>query len=107
MPALIVHCTCPDAGVASHIAIALVEARLAACVQQLPGVRSTYAWEGRVEHAQEVLLLIKTAGDRLDEVIDAVRALHPYELPELIAVEARGGLPAYLEWVHAQSRADA
>lgn len=107
MPAIIVHCTCPDAGVASHIAIALVEARQAACVQQLPGLRSTYAWEGRVEHAEEVLLLIKTTDDRLDAVVDTVCALHPYELPELIAVEARGGLPAYLDWVHAQTRADA
>lgn len=104
---MIIHCTCPDAGVASHIAIALVEARLAACVQQVPGVRSTYAWEGRIEHATEVLLLIKTAADRLDDVVETVRALHPYELPELLAVEARGGLPAYLDWVVAQSRADA
>lgn len=107
MHAIVVHCTCPDAGVASHIAIALVEARLAACVQQLPGVRSTYAWNGRIEHADEVLLLIKTGADRLDEVIETVRGLHPYELPELLAVEARGGLPAYLDWVVAQSRADA
>lgn len=92
---------------ASHIAIALVEARLAACVQQVPGVRSTYAWDGRIEHAQEILLLIKTADDRLDAVVETVRALHPYELPELLAVEARGGLTAYLDWVHAQTRADA
>lgn len=92
---------------ASHIAIALVEARLAACVQQVPGVRSTYAWDGRIEHAQEILLLIKTADDRLDAVVETVRALHPYELPELLAVEARGGLTAYLDWVHAQTSADA
>lgn len=107
MPALIVHCACPDAGVATCIARALVEARLAACVQQLPGMRSTYLWEGRVEQADEVLLLIKTADDRLDDVIAAVRELHPYELPELLAVEARGGLPAYIDWVTARSRADA
>ena len=107
MPALVVHCTCPDAATARHIAIALVEARLAARVQQLPGLRSTYRWKGRIEHADEVLLLIKTADDRLDEVIETVRSLHPYELPELLAVEARGGLAAYLDWVVAQSRADA
>lgn len=107
MPAIVVHCTCPDAAVADRIASALVEARLAACVQQVPGVRSTYRWEGRVETAAEVLLLIKTAADRLDAVAAAVRALHPHELPELLAVEARGGLPAYLDWVLAQSRADA
>ncbi len=107
MSAIVVHCSCPDAAVAGRIAEALVEARLAACAQQLPGMRSTYMWNGRIEHADEVLLLIKTAADRLDAVIDAVRALHPYELPELLAVEARGGLPAYLDWVTAQSRADA
>lgn len=107
MPAIVVHCSCPDEGVAARIAEALVQARLAACVQQLPGVRSTYAWNGRIEHATEVLLLVKTMDDRLDAVVETVRALHPYELPELLAVEARGGLPAYLDWVAAQSRADA
>jgi periplasmic divalent cation tolerance protein len=107
MPAIVIHCTCPDDGIAAGIAEALVAARLAACVQQVPGVRSTYVWEGRVEHAREVLLLIKTMDDRLDAVIETVRALHPYELPELLAVEARGGLPAYLDWVATQSRADA
>jgi periplasmic divalent cation tolerance protein len=107
MAVLVVHCTCPDGAKATRIATALVERRVAACVQQVPGIRSTYAWEGRLETAEEVLLLIKTADDRLDAVIETVRALHPYELPELLAVEARGGLPAYLDWVAAQSRADA
>lgn len=107
MRAIVIHCTCPDATVADRIATALVEARLAACVQQVPGVRSTYRWAGRVEQGEEVLLLIKTAEDRFDDVAASVRALHPYELPELLAVEARGGLPAYLDWVIAQSRADA
>ena len=107
MSVLIVQCACPDTAVAERIAIALVEARLAACVQQIPGMRSTYRWEGRIETASEVLLLIKTTADRLDAVTASVRELHPYELPELLAVEARGGLPAYLDWVIAQSRADA
>lgn len=107
MPAIVIHCTCPDAAVADRIANALVQARLAACVQMLPGLRSTYRWQGRVEQAEEVLLLIKTAEERLDDVVASVRALHPYELPELLAVEARGGLPAYLDWVVAQSRPDA
>lgn len=107
MHAIVIHCTCPDAAVADRIATALVEGRLAACVQQLPGMRSTYRWEGRVEQSDEVLLLIKTAQDRLEDVTASVRALHPYELPELLAVEARGGIPAYLDWVIAQSRADA
>lgn len=107
MPVLIVHCSCPDAASADAIAAVLVEERLAACVTALPGARSTYRWQGRVEHAQEVLLAIKTTRDRLDALIARVTALHPYELPEVIAVEAAGGLAPYLQWVVEQSRDDA
>lgn len=104
MPVLLAYCTCPDAESAATIAQVLVDERLAACVNQLPGLRSTYRWQGRVEHADEVLLLIKTTVDRLDALGARLRALHPYELPELIAVESRGGLPEYLDWVTAQTR---
>lgn len=107
MPVLIAYCTCPDAASADAIAAALVEERLAACVNALPGARSTYRWQGRVEHAHEVLLMIKTTRARLDAVTARVRALHPYELPEVIAVEAAGGLAPYLHWVAEQSRDDA
>jgi periplasmic divalent cation tolerance protein len=106
MPVLIVHCSCPDAASADAIATALVEERLAACVTALPGVRSTYRWQGRVEHAQEVLLMIKTTRDRLDAATARVTAMHPYELPEVVAVEAAGGLAPYLHWVAEQSRDD-
>jgi periplasmic divalent cation tolerance protein len=99
MPVLLAYCTCPDAESAAKIAHALVKERLAACVNQLPGVRSTYRWHGSVEQADEVLLLIKTTTDRLDALTVRLRTLHPYELPELIAVEVRAGLPAYLNWV--------
>lgn len=104
MPALLVYCTCPDAGVADRLARALVEARLAACVNALPGVRSTYRWQDQLEQADEVLLLIKTSRDRLDALTARLRELHPYELPEVLAVEASAGLPAYLEWVAQQTR---
>lgn len=107
MPALIVYCSCPDAPTADAIAAALVEARLAACATALPGARSTYRWQGRVEQAQEVLLMIKTTRERLDALTARIRALHPYELPEVIAVEAAGGLAPYLQWVAEQSRDDA
>ena len=99
------YCTCPDPDSAGRLARALVEERLAACVNLLPGVRSVYRWQGTVEEAAEVLLLIKTTRDRLDALAARVRALHPYELPELLAVEAAGGLPGYLDWVAAESRA--
>ncbi|WP_222565754.1 divalent-cation tolerance protein CutA [Novilysobacter antarcticus] len=106
MPVLIAYCTCPDAASADVLARALVAERLAACVSEMPGVRSTYRWEGRVEQGNEVLLMIKTTTEQLDALTARVRALHPYELPELIAVEAVGGLAPYLDWVVEQTRDD-
>ncbi|MCB1552646.1 MAG: divalent-cation tolerance protein CutA [Xanthomonadales bacterium] len=102
--AVVVMTTVADRGDADRIAGALVEARLAACVQCLTGVRSTYRWAGRVEQAEECLLLVKTAADRADAVATWLRAQHPYELPEILVVEARGGLSGYLEWVHRETR---
>lgn len=102
--ALICFCTCPEAYSAERIATTLVEERLAACVNIVPGLRSVYRWEGRVEAADEVLLLIKTAADRYPELQDRLRALHPYELPELLAVESAFGLPGYLRWVTDETR---
>ncbi|GAB3096967.1 divalent-cation tolerance protein CutA [Lysobacter terrae] len=103
MPVLLAYSTCPDAASADVIARALVTERLAACVNRLPAVQSTYRWQGQVEQADEVLLLIKTTADRLDALTARLRALHPYELPELIAVEVHSGLPAYLDWVAAET----
>lgn len=99
-------CTCPDDTSAAVIAEALVEERLAACVSRLPGLQSTYRWQDRIEHAGEVLLLIKTGSDRLDAVVARVQALHPHEVPELIAVDTAGGLAPYLDWVITQTRDD-
>ncbi|RMD78166.1 MAG: divalent-cation tolerance protein CutA [Gammaproteobacteria bacterium] len=95
----LVLCTCPDAESAGRIARALVERRLAACVNVLPGLRSVYRWQGRVEEAAEHLLLIKTREAALAALQRAVVELHPYELPEVVAVPITGGLPAYLAWV--------
>ncbi|HEU4813169.1 MAG TPA: divalent-cation tolerance protein CutA [Xanthomonadaceae bacterium] len=97
-------CTCPDADSAARIADALVEARLAACVNQVPGLRSVYRWEGAIERADEVLLVAKTTADRLDALTARIRELHPNELPEVIAFEVAGGLAAYLDWVAEQTR---
>ena len=101
---LICFCTCPDPASAERIAASLVQERLAACVNILPGLRSVYRWEGAVEAADEVLLLVKTGADAYPALQDRLRALHPYELPELLAVEPAAGLPAYLDWVAAQTR---
>lgn len=100
---LICVCAFPDADVASRIAHALVEARAAACVNLLPGATSVYRWDGRVETATEVVGLIKTRRDRLDALSALTRGLHPYDVPELVAIEAVGGLPAYLHWVAAET----
>jgi len=99
MTALACLCTCPDAASATRIAEALVGERLAACVNLLPGVESVYRWQDRVERASEVLLLIKTTRARLDALTARVVELHPYELPEVIAVDIAGGLPGYLAWI--------
>lgn len=101
MTAAVLICltTCPDADSAGRIARALVEEHLAACVNILPGLRSLYRWQGRIEDSAEVLLLIKTRAERYPALEARLCELHPYELPELLAVEADKGLPAYLQWV--------
>ena len=104
MPVLIVFCTCPDTATANALALALVSEHLAACVNVLPGVRSTYRWQGRIECGDEVLLLVKTSADRLAGLTARLQALHPAELPEVLAVEAVGGLAPYRDWVAQQTR---
>lgn len=94
----------PDAAVGKQIAEALVRERLAACVQSIGPVGSTYRWEGKVETASERLLLVKTTEARRAAVIDRVRALHPYTVPEIIVLPIRGGLDDYLRWIADASR---
>ncbi|KAB7745751.1 divalent cation tolerance protein CutA [Nostocoides sp. F2B08] len=89
----------PDAEVADRIARHLVDARLAACVQQLPGLTSTYVWEGEVEQATEILLLVKTSTESFEAVCAAVTAIHPYDVPEILAVPVTAGLGSYERWV--------
>jgi len=105
--AVIAFCTCPDTDTAARIAEALVGERLAACVSVLPGVQSVYRWQGAVERADEVQLLVKTVAARMPALAERIAALHPYELPELVAVEAAAGLPAYLDWIGAETAPDA
>jgi periplasmic divalent cation tolerance protein len=96
---LLVFISCP-ADAAEALAAALVEQRLAACVNLLPGVRSVYRWRDAVERAEETLLIAKTSRSRYAELEAEVRRRHPYELPEVIAVNLACGLSAYLQWVH-------
>jgi periplasmic divalent cation tolerance protein len=99
MDAIMILCTCPDAAVAERIAAALVEARLAACVNRLPHVASTYRWQGNVCRGSEQLLIIKTTRERFDAVRERIVQLHPYELPEVIAVDIARGHTPYLDWI--------
>lgn len=103
MDTLLVLTNLPDAYSAHALAGALVEARLAACVSILAPCRSVYRWQGKLENAEEVPVLIKTTAARYAELEAAIRARHPYELPEIIAVPVDRGLPAYLEWVTAET----
>ena len=96
----IVLTTCPDKACAERIAMALVEEGLAACVSILPPMRSIYRWEGKIETASEQLLIIKSVTARFPAIRDRLRALHPYELPEIIAVPIADGLPEYLAWLN-------
>ena len=90
--------SCPEAS-AQAIASALVQERLATCVNRIGGVRSTYFWDARLQDEAEILLIIKTTAGRLDELRERLSALHPYELPELLAIEVAGGNERYLDWV--------
>jgi periplasmic divalent cation tolerance protein len=97
---LIVQLTCSSPVEARRIACAVVEARLAACVNILPGaVQSIYRWKGKVESARERLVLIKTSRRRLAKLRKTVEQLHSYDVPEFIALPIAAGSPAYLAWV--------
>ena len=96
---LLVLSTLPDVQAAQQLARTLVERRLAACVNVLAPCTSVYRWQDGVEEATEVPVLIKTTAERYAELESAVRALHPYELPEIVAVPVAYGLPGYLDWV--------
>jgi periplasmic divalent cation tolerance protein len=95
--------TAPDAQCAEALARKLLEERLVACVNIVPGLRSLYWWEGEVQTADEVLMLLKARRTDIDAVTERVRGLHPYEVPEVIAADISGGLQAYLDWVNAET----
>ncbi|HVF35787.1 MAG TPA: divalent-cation tolerance protein CutA [Candidatus Saccharimonadia bacterium] len=104
---LLVYCTVPSVPVADALARTLVEERLAACVNRIAGVVSTYRWEGEITADPELLLLIKTTADRFDALRARIVELHPYELPEVIAVPIEAGFERYLAWIADETRAGA
>ena len=96
---VVVLVTCPSQSLGKRLARALVQERLAACVNVIPGLTSIYRWEGKICRDAEVLLVIKTLRMRLPALIRRIRALHPYSIPEVIALPLVGGLASYLSWV--------
>ncbi len=100
--AVIVLCTLANQQDALRIGSAVVEARLAACVNVLPAIRSIYRWKGEIEQADEVLMLIKTTQDGFRALRDRIKELHPYETPEIVAVPIVDGLADYLGWIREQ-----
>jgi len=102
--ALVVLVTAPDVEQAERLARALVEEGACACVNLVPGVRSIYRWKGEVEAAAEVLCVIKTTRERVAALTARVAALHPYEVPEVLALPVEAGHAPYLEWLAASGR---
>ena len=98
-PVCVALTTCPDEGTARRIASALVDERLAACVNILPDMTSIYRWQGVVETTPECLLLVKTRRECLEALRRRLEELHPYDVPELVALPVEGGSSAYLKWV--------
>jgi periplasmic divalent cation tolerance protein len=101
---IVVLTNCPDAESADRIATALIEERVAACVNRLAPAESTYRWQGRIEHATEVPLLIKTTAERYPALEQAIRRLHPYSVPEIVALPIVAGFLPYLAWIDEQTR---
>ncbi len=95
----VILATAPDLAQARLLAHALVERQLAACVNLIPALESIYRWEGKVETASEVLLLVKTLRSRSKEVLAALAELHPYQVPEGLVLPVEGGLEPYLRWI--------
>lgn len=95
----LILCTCPDEQIAKTIATCLVEEKLAACVTLLPNVTSIYRWQDKVECEQEVQLIIKTDKDKFNQLSERINYLHPYDIPEIVAVNIHQGNLQYLNWI--------
>jgi periplasmic divalent cation tolerance protein len=102
--AIVAMTTVADMEQARSLARMLVESRLAACVTLSPGVSSCYRWEGEIHEDHEVLLWIKTRATLLPAIKDALASHHPYEVPELLALQVVDGLPSYLSWIHESTK---
>lgn len=100
----LVYATCPDMDVAQNIADDLIEKQHAACVNIIPGMVSTYRWEGKISRDQEVVLIIKTVARLVEQVVNDVRDKHPYDVPAILVLPIETGNPQFLSWVDAEVR---
>ena len=96
---VVVLVTCPSRAVARRMAVRLIERRLAACVNLVPAVESVFRWQGKTERCREALLVVKTTAARFVSLKRAILALHPYQVPEIIALPVTAGHAPYLDWV--------
>ena len=99
VPCSVVFITVPDSKTADVLTATLLEERVAACVNQVPGIRSSYWWEGKIEHSDEILLVVKTRTALLQVLQDRVRKNHPYAVPEIVALSIADGNKEYLDWI--------
>ncbi|WP_321408638.1 divalent-cation tolerance protein CutA [Tolumonas auensis] len=101
--AIVVLCTCPDNTCARALAQTLLNEKLAACVNLIPQVTSLYCWQGKMEESQEVQLVIKSRRTLFGVLQQRIQTLHPYEVPEILAMPVLNGSPAYLQWLQEQT----
>jgi periplasmic divalent cation tolerance protein len=104
MPESFIYMTCATAKEAEDIGAVLVERRLAACVNIIGGMRSLYWWEGKLERGEETVLIAKTRSDLVPELTEAVKAVHGYEVPCVVALPIEGGNPDFLTWIRRETR---
>lgn len=102
--ALFVYVTTPDSACAEQLSLMLLERRLAACVNILPSVRSLFWWNGAIDRSDEVAFIAKTEDDRFDALAEAVRAMHPYDCPCIVALPISQATPDFLAWITASTR---
>ncbi|MEK7486079.1 MAG: divalent-cation tolerance protein CutA [Planctomycetota bacterium] len=99
--AIVVYITCPEKD-AERLSQQILEARLAACINQVPQVISRYWWDGQIQKDIESLLIVKTTVDALSELKECLKEWHPYDVPEIISLAIQDGSPAYLHWLHSE-----
>jgi len=102
---IFVYVTAPSFDVAEKIALTAVNENLAACGNILPGMTSIYKWQGKTEQAQEIVLILKTRAVLFEKLSARIAALHPYDVPCIVALPVSAGLPSYLSWINAETAA--